>query len=192
MSMVSENGTSWRDITLDNKTVCLKVYTVKDDTKIINNKDISVDYLGGSYYSVKVVTADGHIVVGALVKFTIAGKTYTIKTDANGIAKIKINLVPNKYTVTASCNGKQVKNIVTVKQVIMKKSDKEKWLKSQTTGNMNMRIIIGNIYQIQCLNVNLSLRRNFMHSLMSNLLKNWLMSCMRKHLWVIWLLKGQR
>ena len=118
MSMVSENGTSWRDITLDNKTVCLKVYTVKDDTKIINNKDISVDYLGGSYYSVKVVTADGHVVVGALVKFTIAGKTYTIKTDANGIAKIKINLVPNKYTVTASCNGKQVKNIVTVKQVI--------------------------------------------------------------------------
>lgn len=113
--MVSENGTSWRDITLDNKTVCLKVYTVKDDTKIINNKDISVDYLGGSYYSVKVVTADGHVVVGALVKFTIAGKTYTIKTDANGIAKIKINLVPNKYTVTASCNGKQVKNIVTVK-----------------------------------------------------------------------------
>ena len=118
MSMVSENGTSWRDITLDNKTVCLKVYTVKDDTKIINNKDISVDYLGGSYYSVKVVTADGHAVVGAAVKFTIAGKTYTIKTDANGIAKIKINLVPNKYTVTASCNGKQVKNIVTVKQVI--------------------------------------------------------------------------
>lgn len=118
MSMVSENGTSWRDITLDNKTVCLKVYTVKDDTKIINNKDISIDYLGGSYYSVKVVTADGHAVVGAAVKFTIAGKTYTIKTDANGIAKIKINLVPNKYTVTASCNGKQVKNIVTVKQVI--------------------------------------------------------------------------
>lgn len=104
MSMVSENGTNWRDITLDNKTVCLKVYTVKDDTKIINNKDISIDYLGGSYYSVKVVTADGHAVVGAAVKFTIAGKTYTIKTDANGIAKIKINLVPNKYTVTASCN----------------------------------------------------------------------------------------
>ena len=95
----------------------LKVYTLADDSKIIT-KDISVDYIGGSYFTAQVLSADGHAVVGETVKFTIAGKTYTIKTDANGIAKIKINLVPNKYTVTASCNGKQVKNIVTVKQVI--------------------------------------------------------------------------
>lgn len=51
MSFVSEDGTSWSDITLKNKTVCLKVYTVKDNTKIINNKNIAVDYAGGSYFS---------------------------------------------------------------------------------------------------------------------------------------------
>ena len=51
MSFVSEDGTSWSDITLINKTVCLKVYTVKDNTKIINNKNIAVDYAGGSYFS---------------------------------------------------------------------------------------------------------------------------------------------
>lgn len=32
MSFVSENGDSWKDITLDDKTVCLKVYTVANET----------------------------------------------------------------------------------------------------------------------------------------------------------------
>ncbi len=33
MSMVSEDGKTWSDITLENRTVCLKVYTVADDGK---------------------------------------------------------------------------------------------------------------------------------------------------------------
>ncbi len=33
MSMVSEDGIFWRDITLEDKTVCLKVYTLADDKK---------------------------------------------------------------------------------------------------------------------------------------------------------------
>ena len=117
MSMISENGADWRDITLENKTVCLKVYTLADDSKIIT-KDISVDYIGGSYFTAQVLSADGHAVVGETVKFTIAGKTYTIKTDANGIAKLKINLIPNKYSIVTEFNAKKVKNTVTVKQVL--------------------------------------------------------------------------
>ena len=89
MSFVSVDGNSWKDITLENRTVCLKVYTVRDDTKIIDNKNIAVDYSGGSYFSVRVVTADGRAVgAGAIVKFTINGKTVTVRTDDNGIAKI--------------------------------------------------------------------------------------------------------
>ena len=95
MSFVSKDGKSWSDITLENKTVCLKVYTVKDDTKIINNKDIAVDYAGGSFFSVKVVTADGRAVgAGDVVKFKINGKTYTVKKTAKKFtlkAKLKIN-----------------------------------------------------------------------------------------------------
>lgn len=95
MSMVSADGKSWSDITLQDKTVCLKVYTVGDDTKIINNRDITVDYGGGSFFSVKVVTADGHAVgAGAAVNFTINGKTTTAFTDADGIAKVEITDVP--------------------------------------------------------------------------------------------------
>ncbi|MBQ6099149.1 MAG: adhesin [Methanobrevibacter sp.] len=119
MTFISRDGKSWSDFTLLNKTVCLKVYTVADNTKVINNKDIFVDYNGGSYFSVKVVTADGRPVgAGQVVKFTIVGKTYTVKTDSNGIAKLKINLLPKKYTITTTCNGKSVKNTITVKQVL--------------------------------------------------------------------------
>ena len=138
MSFVSVDGKSWSDITLKNKTVCLKVYTVKDDTKIIDNKDITVDYDGGSYFSVKVITADGRAVgQGAVVKFTINGKTYTVKTDDNGIAKVKITDVPKKYTMTITYNGKTYKNTVTVKQVLtaskvtIKKSAKKLVLKAK-------------------------------------------------------------
>ena len=58
---------------------------------------------------------------GISVKFTINGKTTTVKTDKNGIAKIKITDVPKKYTMTTTYNGKSVKNTVTVKQVLKAK-----------------------------------------------------------------------
>ena len=121
MSFISKDGGSWEDLSCANKTVCLKVYTVGDDSKIINNKDITVDYDGGSYFSVNVVTADGRAVVGAGVKFTINGKTTTVKTDSNGMAKIRITDVPKKYTMTTSFNGKSFRNTVTVKQVLKAK-----------------------------------------------------------------------
>ena len=71
-SLVSKDSSSWIDFAPLNKTVCLKVYTVVDDTKIINNNDITVDYDGKSYFSVKVVTNDGRAVgAGESVKFTI-------------------------------------------------------------------------------------------------------------------------
>jgi hypothetical protein len=119
MTFASADGKSWSDITLENRTVCLKVYTVMDDTKIIENKDISVDYDGGSYFSVRVVTADGRAVgAGEVVKFTINGKTYSVATDYDGYARLKITQLPKKYTITTSYKGTSLKNTVTVKQVL--------------------------------------------------------------------------
>ncbi len=87
--------------------------------KIAENKDIKVDYDGGKYFSVKIVSADGKVAAsGVSVKFTINGKSTTVKTDAKGIAKIKITDVPKKYTMTTTFNGNSVKNTVTVKQVL--------------------------------------------------------------------------
>ena len=126
----------------------VKAYTVADDTKIINNNDIAVDYAGGSYFSVKVVTDDGHAVgEGETVKFTIDGKTSSVKTDINGVAKIKITNVPKKYTMTTTYNGKSVKNTVTVKQVLttskvtVKKTAKKFTLKA--TLKINGKVVKG-------------------------------------------------
>ena len=103
-----------------NMIACIKAYTVNDDTKVINAKDIAVDYVGGKYFSVKVVTADGHAVgEGAKVKFTINKKTTTVTTDKNGVAKIKITDGPGKYTLITTYKGKAVaKNTVTVKHIL--------------------------------------------------------------------------
>ena len=79
--------------------------------KITQNKNIKVDYAGGKYFSVKIVSADGKVAAsGASVKFTINGKSTTVKTNKNGIAKIKITDVPKKYTIKTTFNGKSVKN----------------------------------------------------------------------------------
>uniref|UniRef100_UPI00388FDAC1 C1 family peptidase n=1 Tax=Methanobrevibacter sp. TaxID=66852 RepID=UPI00388FDAC1 len=93
---------------------CIKAYTLKDDTTIIDNKNIVVDYGGGEYFSVKVKAADGHVVVGACVNFTINGKTIAALTDDDGIAKFEINEVPGVYPVTTSYNNQTYKNKVTV------------------------------------------------------------------------------
>ncbi|MBR4397537.1 MAG: hypothetical protein IKS93_06775, partial [Methanobrevibacter sp.] len=112
------DGKTWEDNYLINITASLKVYTVADNSKIINNKNIAVDYNGGEYFSVKVVTENGHAVVGASVKFTINGKNINTKTDSNGIAKIKITDVPKTYTIKTIYKGKTYTNKVTVKQVL--------------------------------------------------------------------------
>ena len=97
----------------------VKAYTVADDTKIIKNSNLIVDYAGGSYFAVKVVTDDGHAVgIGEKVKFTIDGVNYYATTNAKGIAKIKIKLAPGKYVVKTKYNGKTYKNVVAVKNVL--------------------------------------------------------------------------
>ena len=149
-SLVSKDGNSWTDFAPLNKTVCLKVYTVADDTKITGNKNIAVDYSGGSYFTLKVVTNDGKAVgVGESVKFTINKKTTTVKTDNNGNAKIKISELPGKYTITTTYRGKTYKNTVTVKQVLtatkasVKNTDKKLVLKA--TLKINGKAVKGKV-----------------------------------------------
>ncbi|WP_458455044.1 C1 family peptidase [Methanobrevibacter sp.] len=155
MTFVGSDGKTWQDYTLQDRTVCLKVYTVADDTRIIDNTDIAVDYSGGSYFSVRVVTADGRAVgEGALVKFTLNGKTTTVKTDSNGIAKIMIGELPKKYTLTTTYNAKTYKNMVTVKQVltaskvtVKKKTAKKFYIKAKL--KINGKLIKGKVIKFK-------------------------------------------
>ena len=117
MSMVSSDGKSWSDITLENKTVCLKVYTVEDKSKI-TSKDLTMKYNDGSYFRVNVTGWNGNRTAsGEEVTFTINGKTVTAKTDADGVAKIKITQKAGSYTITTKYLGSTAKNKITVKAV---------------------------------------------------------------------------
>ena len=154
ISFFSYDGETWTDCYTENAVACLKVYTVADDSKIINNKNITVDYGSGSYFTVQVVTADGHAVgAGAKVTFTINKKTKTVTTDKNGIAKIKITDIPKKYTITTKYMGKTYKNTVTVKHVLktskitVKKTAKKFTLKA--TLKINGKLVKGKIIKFK-------------------------------------------
>ncbi len=97
----------------------IKVYTVVDDTKVINLDNITVDYAGGSCFSVKVVTDDGRAVgAGEVVRFTINNVTYNVTTDENSTAKLEIKEAPGEYTIVTKYNGKFYQNTVTVNNVL--------------------------------------------------------------------------
>ncbi len=150
VSLTNIDDGSWKDLYQEyGQVACIKAYTLKDDTAIAGNKNITVDYGGGKYFSVKVTTADGHVVVGASVKFKINGQSTTVRTDNNGIAKIKITHLPKTYSMTTTYNGKTYKNTVTVKHVIkaskvtVKKTAKKFTLKA--TLKINGKLVKGKI-----------------------------------------------
>ena len=147
ISWINRNG-NWSDLYEEGMIAVMKIYTVADDSKITGNKNVAVDYAGGNYFSVRVVTADGHAVgAGEKVKFTINGKTTTVTTDKNGVAKIKITDLPKTYTIKTTYNGKTYTNTVTVKQVLsaskvtVKKTAKKFTLKAKL--KINGKLIKG-------------------------------------------------
>lgn len=87
--------------------------------RIVNNKNLTMDYLDGSVYKVRVVSDDGNYVgAGQVVTFKINGKTSKVKTNKNGYAQLSITLVPKTYNVTAQYKGDTVSNKVVVKQIL--------------------------------------------------------------------------
>lgn len=91
--------------------------------RIIGNANINMYYLANKYYKVRIFGDDGKAVgAGQIVKMTIGGKTYNVKTDKNGYASFKITLKPKTYTITATYKGVKVSNKVVVKPVLTAKN----------------------------------------------------------------------
>ena len=117
--------------------------TVKNPVyKIINNKDVTMLYTAKSPYKV-LITKNGKA-VGAGEKVTIKfnGKTYTVKTDKNGYATLKLpNVKPKKakYTITAAYKGVTVKNKVKVNSIIKAKNKKVKKSKKVTKVKVSLK-----------------------------------------------------
>ena len=84
--------------------------------KVIDNKDITVDYNSDAYFTVKVVSSDGKVAASKVpVTFKINGEDTTVKTDKNGIATFKLPLLDSGvYPIETIYNGISLVNTVTV------------------------------------------------------------------------------
>ena len=106
----------------------------------LTGKNVAMYYFDGTKYQVKITRSDGKPVgANQIVVIKLNKKTYKLKTDKNGVTTLKIpnTVKPGSYQLTATYNGKTIKNTIKVKQnlktkktVKVKKSAKKMVLKA--------------------------------------------------------------
>ncbi len=91
--------------------------TIKEYDATIVASDVEMTCKDGTSYEIQLVDGEGNpiAVAGLVVKFTILGKSYNVKTDENGVARLPINLNAGNYTIKAEYNGSEVVNNILVK-----------------------------------------------------------------------------
>ena len=105
--------------TLNPATAEYKLTNLTIVKRIAGNKDVSIFFADGSNYKVRIIGDDGKYVgAGEIVKMNVGGKTYSVKTDKNGYANLKLSLKVKKHTITVTYKGFTTKNKVTVKSVV--------------------------------------------------------------------------
>ena len=115
-------------------------------SRIIDNKDLSMSYLEGKAYSVRIIGDDANPVgAGVAVSFNMAGKTYNVVTDASGYAKVSgFSNAPGTYTITASFHSQSVSNKVAISTLfISKKNVKIKKAKINKKGYLGISYNVG-------------------------------------------------
>ena len=87
--------------------------------RLDQNKNLVKDYHNDAQpFTVRALDKYGKAAANQYVKVTVSGKTYTIKTNAKGIAVVPINLRPGTYKITCEYEGTKVVNTITVKNVL--------------------------------------------------------------------------
>ena len=125
-----DDGTGFRDVTLKNQALPLKVYTkpLENLTTTIKASDVTTVYNGGKYLTATVKDVYGDVLTGVKVTIKLSnGAVKTLKTNKNGQVKLPLNgLVPKTYTATVTVNGfgKYVKTTATAKITVKKDTPK--------------------------------------------------------------------
>jgi hypothetical protein len=87
--------------------------------RLLENKDITMDFRDGTYYTVLAIGDDGKPVgEGEFVDIYVNTIHYSCRTDKDGYARLQINLNPKTYTVTAEYKLTKVSNKLVVKQTL--------------------------------------------------------------------------
>ncbi len=98
-------GEGWKDLSLESKTISLKIYAKDLD---IYTQDLEKIYKNDSKFEAKIGVANESVI------FEINGKNYTRTSDENGTAKMAINLGPGNYTIKTTFNDITIENSITV------------------------------------------------------------------------------
>ncbi len=83
-------------------TVNLHVYSVNT---VLTGKNLYYMYGASKYYSAKLTNAKGKPYKNFKLRFSFKTKSYTVKTDKNGIARLKLNLYPGIYDIDVKFLG---------------------------------------------------------------------------------------
>ena len=135
------NGTARININLNsgNYTVSATYENISQDANVtilptIEGKDITKVFRNATQYEAKFVDVDGNPLKNTKVSFNINGVIYERSTDANGTAKLNINLPQGTYTITDinPVTGERFSNKVTVLSSIADNSDLTKYYKNDS------------------------------------------------------------
>ena len=79
--------------------------TVKQPAAVLTADDVVMNYRDGTSYDVTLTDPSGSPIANSIVKITVVGKTYNVKTNENGVASLPINLAAGTYDITARFEG---------------------------------------------------------------------------------------
>ena len=121
----------------------------------IEGKDIKKYYKNGTQYYANFTDSMGNPLANTDVEFNINGVFYTRKTDANGTAKLSINLPAGKYVLTAinpNTTEQMSNNVEVLSKIVVKNS--------QSGGNISIEYNNGEKYTVTLYNDDGSLAKN--------------------------------
>lgn len=81
----------------------------------LSANDLEMFYRDGTKFTARVYDGQGKAFPNQNVIFNINGIFYNRTTDANGDAKLNINLLPGEYIITSSYDGLNIANKITIK-----------------------------------------------------------------------------
>ena len=121
--VTDENGIARLNIRLDPASYIITAYNPVTGEQKANEvtvlpriiaKDLSMKYLDGSSFNATLVDGQGKAVAGVNITFNVNGVFYHRTTDANGVARLNIRLMPGDYIITSTYDKCWASNKITI------------------------------------------------------------------------------
>ena len=121
--VTDENGMASLNIRLDPNSYIITAYNPVTGEQRANEvtvlpriiaEDLSMKYLDGSSFNATLVDGQGKAVTGVNITFNVNGVFYHKTTDANGVARLNIRLMPGDYIITSTYDKCWASNKITI------------------------------------------------------------------------------